>query len=241
MKIFGKIAYNGTNYLGWQRQNESKTIQGILEDTLTKILNENIVVCGSGRTDAGVHASGQTFHFEVNKTVDISHLKYSVNCLLPNDIHILELKEVSDDFHARFSAKGKHYSYTIILGENDPFNNTFAHIQKAPIDIELFKKAIKRFDGQNNFQNFTSKQIDDWGFIRNVQTQINIEGNKVVLNFYGNGFMKYMIRFMVGTALEVARGKENIAYIDENLNSKERKIVRYKAPSCGLKLEEVIY
>ncbi len=242
MKIFAKVAYKGTNYQGWQKQTNVATIQEELEKVLSKILNSETVIYGSGRTDSGVHALGQTFHFEVNKVVELSKLRYSINCLLPKDIHVLELREVSSDFHARFSAKGKHYQYLIHLGENDPFSNEMIYNYLGTFDLEKFQEAIKMFVGKHNFKNFTSKEEDESNFTREI-FKIEIEENKNIIkvDLYGEGFMRYMIRYIVGTCIAIAENREDISFIKEKLMSDNREIVHYKAPSQGLYLHEVIY
>lgn len=242
MKLLGKVMYKGTAYQGWQRQPDAPTIEEKIENILSLILNRDIGICGSGRTDAGVHARGQCFHFEVNSDIDINKLRYSCNQLLPSDIHIVSLSRVADDFHARFSAKEKHYSYNVCFGENNPFTNEFCYHFLRPIDIELFISAIKEFYGTHCFQNFTSKEADEKNFVRSVRVEISRKDNNVRVDFFGDGFMKYMIRFMIGTAIAIGEKREKIDFIREHLQDKKpREIVRYKAPSEGLILEEVKY
>lgn len=241
MKIFAKVTYKGTNYQGWQRQTNAPTVQEEIEKVLSKILNDNVVIYGSGRTDGGVHARGQTFHFEVKKEIDINRLRYSVNCLLPNDIHINSMEVINDDFHARFSAIGKHYSYTILVGENNPLNNEFVYTYPKELNTKKLEQALVCFNGEHNFQDFTSKEEDEAGFKRKVNIELKTNDNIVTIDFYGNGFMKYMIRFMVGAVIAVAEGRETIDFIKNHLDSNTRQIITYKAPSEGLVLEEVMY
>ena len=242
MKILAKVQYLGTNYHGWQKQDYDSSIQEEIEKVLSKILDTNIVIYGSGRTDAGVHALGQTFHFELKKDFDLERLIYAANALLPSDIKLLSFAVVSDDFHARYSAKGKHYQYRISLVDKNPFLTNLVTFFPYSFDKELFKNALKKFEGEHNFQDFTSKEQDEYKFVR-IITKINViyDDNIVKVDFYGNGFMRYMIRDIIGTALEIARGKESLDYIDKHLDSKERKIVSYKAKSDGLYLIDVIY
>lgn len=242
MKILAKVAYKGTNYQGWQKQPDALSVQEKIETILSKILNNDISITGSGRTDAGVHAKGQYFHFEVKNECDLGKLRYSTNRLLPDDIHIISMKYVPDDFHARFSAVEKHYSYTLFVGENDPFTNVFAYHFLRPMDVELFLSAIHSFEGKHNFQDFTSKDEDEKDFVRTISVKTKADGQKIRIDFYGDGFMKYMIRFMVGTSIAIGEKKENLDFISKHLeDEKPRKIVRYKAPSEGLILEDVKY
>ena len=244
MRIFAIVSYKGTNYQGWQRQNNAPTIQEEIEKAISRILNTETVIYGSGRTDAGVHALGQTFHFDVFKNVDLEQLRYSVNCLLPEDIHINSFSVVDDNFHARFSAKGKTYKYFIQLGEKNPLNyETFAWIPYQ-FDIEKFTLALKKFEGTHNYQDFNSKEDDEDNFKRTIYSTnvfYNQQNNSLEITFNGNGFMRYQIRFMVGTAIAIAKGKEDISFIDYHLNDKNREIVSYKAPSNGLFLVQVSY
>lgn len=242
MKILAKVAYKGTNYQGWQKQVNAPTIQEEIEKVLSKILNAEAVIYGAGRTDTGVHAKNQTFHFVTEKDVDVDKLRYSVNCLLPKDIHVNSMEVVADDFHARYSATGKHYTYTIVTGENNPFDNEFVLTYLKDFDTKAFIKAFEPFNGEHNFQDFTSKEEDEDGFRRQVSISTEVEGNKIVVHFVGNGFMRYQIRFMVGAAIAVAEKRIDMAYIEEHLKeTKEREIIAYKAPGEGLVLEEVLY
>lgn len=243
MNIFAITSYKGTSYQGWQKQSDALTIQEEIEKVLSKILNTSILINGSGRTDAGVHAKGQTFSFKVDKDdLDLEKLRYSCNCLLPKDIHILSFKKVNDDFHARYSAKGKHYSYTIVKGENNPLNNELVSNIEIPFDTDLFIKAIKEFSGKHDFRDFTSKEDDESNFVRNIEINAVSAGNIIRIDFNGDGFMRYMIRFMVGVALAIAMNKEDISYIKKHLDTtSKRSITSYKAMSNGLILEEVFY
>ena len=118
-RILMEVEYNGASYYGWQKQIKEISIQSVIEGVLSKILNKETIISGSGRTDAGVHAYGQTFHFDVEKdNIDINQLLYSMNCLLPDDIRIKNVKDVANDFHARISAKSKIYEYNIHIGKN---------------------------------------------------------------------------------------------------------------------------
>ena len=246
MRLLAQVSYKGTAYQGWQKQDNAPTVQGTIEQVLSQILNTKISIYGSGRTDAGVHAQRQYFHFDVDKeNLDINRLRYSANCLLPKDIFINEIKRVSDDFHARFSAKGKTYSYLMRLDERNPFNFDFENNIPYEVDVKLLQESLKKFEGQHNFQDFTSKEEDDDGFVR-IVTKVECtyieQVKQFIVTFTGNGFMKYMIRNMVGTAIAIAANKEKPDYIDKHLqDKKERDIVPYKAAPEGLYLVDVNY
>lgn len=245
MRIFAICSYKGTNYQGWQRQNNAPTIQEEIEKVISKILNREIVIYASGRTDANVHAIKQTFHFDVDKEdINLDQLRYSVNCLLPKDIYISSFEEVSNDFHSRFSAKEKIYSYVIRLGERNPFDYELSYWFPRELNLEKMKHALPLFEGKHNYQDFNSKEEDEDNFIREItKTEFifNKQENKLTITFKGNGFMRYQIRFMVGTLLAIGEGKEDESFITYHLNDKSREIVSYKAPGEGLYLKDVIY
>ena len=243
MRLLSCVSYKGTNYQGWQKQKDAPTVQGTIESVLSRILNQEINIYASGRTDAGVHAIHQYFHFDLDKDVDVGKLMYSTNCLLPKDIRINSLKQVEDDFHSRFSAKKKEYKYILNLKGDNPFNYELEAEIFLDIDDNLLKKSLELFIGKHNFQDFTSKELDDDGFVREIYSASFVrEGDKLIISFVGNGFMRYQIRDMIGTAIAVASGRESLEFIKQHLKeNKEREIVSYKAPAEGLYLQEVYY
>ena len=251
MKILCKTSYKGTNYKGWQKQVNDNSIQEEIEKSLSRIISRNIAIYGSGRTDSGVHAKGQTFHFEIEEkelskfNSSLEKLRYSLNCVLPDDIHINEINEVNNDFHARYSVREKIYSYHINFGEYDVFNGDYELNYRSDLDICLLEVALKKFVGEHNFKNFTSKEEDEDNFVRTIY-DISLKYDKLtkkaVITFKGDGFMRYMIRLIVGTSLAVASNKEDLSYIESNLiQESERNVTSYKAQGKGLILEDVIY
>ncbi len=242
MRILATIMYLSSSYKGWQIQDNEKTIEGEVEKVLTKILNVPIKIYGAGRTDAGVHARGQTFHFDYDGEVDLNKLKYSLNCLLDKDIHILKLKKVKADFHARYSAVAKLYRYSINIGEYDPFISATTLYYPYPFDKELFVKALILFQGKHNFRNFTSKEEDEQNYIREIYSiKISQRHNIIHVDLRGNGFMRYMIRFIIGSALEVASKRIDMSYITSRLDNDSVNVSSYKAKSEGLTLLKVYY
>ncbi len=242
MKILAKVRYLGTSYHGWQKQNNAISVQEVIENKLSQVLNEEVCIYGSGRTDAGVHALGQTFHFSVDKEVDLNRLLYSLNMILPRDIEILSFEEVDESFHARYSAKKKHYQYKIYLAGKNPFYEGKVYFFPYSFDFNLFEKALKKFVGKHDFKDFTSKEEDEDSFIREIyDINVNKKDSIVTIDLFGNGFMRYMIRFIISTALQIATNKEDISFIDNHLDKGDRDIISYKAPSEGLYLAEVIY
>ena len=243
MKIVGICTYKGTNYYGWQKQVGYISVQSTIEECLSKVYDSPITIYGSGRTDAGVHAIRQYFHFVTDKEKDLNQLAYSLNKMLPDDIKIIEFTAVDDDFHARYSAKQKIYEYHILLTNKDTFNYDLAYVYPLSLDMGLFKKALNLFKGTHNFQDFTSKEEDEGGFVRTIYDVEITEADKlIIVKFVGNGFMRYQIRNMIGSALSVANSKESLEFIEYHLKeTKIREIVAYKAPANGLYLVDVLY
>lgn len=245
MRYFAVVSYRGTNYCGWQKQTVSKlpSIEETIESVLSRILNSEIKIYGSGRTDAGVHALGQTFHFDVDKEVDTKKLMHSVNELLPKDIRILELKTVDEKFHSRFSAVAKTYIYKIRNAKtSSAFHSDLEWTLGQPLDIKKMREAAEVFKGEHNFQNFTSKEVDEQKFSRNIgDICIFSENSEVEISLTGNGFMRYMVRMIVGNLVQVGLGKLAACDIRDALESPIRKPSSYKAPAYGLYLKEVKY
>ena len=243
MRILGVCSYKGTNYYGWQKQVGFVSVQSTIEEVLSKVYDSPINITGSGRTDAGVHALRQYFHFDTEKEKDLKQLAYALNKMLPEDIKILSFEKVADDFHARYNAKRKVYEYRIVLKNKDPFQDQLAFVYPMELDFDLFKAALNKFVGKHNYQDFTSKEEDEGGFIREIyKIKVSKDGNNISVRFEGNGFMRYQIRNMIGAAINVANKKEDISFIDYHLkDDKNREIISYKAPANGLYLVDVVY
>ena len=245
MRLFASCYYKGTNYYGWQKQPNVKTVEETIEDALSKFFgNQPINIYGAGRTDAGVHAFGQKFHFDIEDTqIDLDRLLYSVNQMLPPDIKIDDIEEVEESFHARFSAKSKMYAYTILEQSKDPFLYDTVYFHPEKIDIDKLKEVLNYFVGTHNFKNFTSKEEDENNFVREIYS-INVDRNVdlIYITFTGEGFMRYMIRMIVGTALRICEKDLNPEMVLEMLDENSpREVTPYKAPACGLTLVDVLY
>ena len=243
MRVLGVCSYKGTNYYGWQKQVGFVSVQSTIEEVLSKVYDTPINITGSGRTDAGVHAFRQYFHYDASKEKDLKQLCYAMNKMLPEDIKILSLEVVPDDFHSRYNAKRKIYEYRILLKNKDPFQDDLAFVYPMEFDFDLFKEALNKFVGKHNYQDFTSKEEDEGGFIREIyKINVNKNDSEITVTFEGNGFMRYQIRNMIGAAINVANKKENLDFIDYHLkNDKTREIISYKAPASGLYLVDVLY
>ena len=244
MRILAIVSYRGTNYAGWQKQPNARSVQETIETELSKIFNRQISIYGAGRTDAGVHALGQRFHFDVDETtVDLDRVIYSLNSMLPPDIKIEDMEEVEEDFHARYSATEKVYGYSIMQASKDVLFYDIMYVCPYELDLEKMEDTLTHFKGVHNFKNFTSKESDDDNFVREIyDVSFDVKDNVINIVFSGNGFMRYMIRYLVGTAIEVARGKITLEEVDRCLDDdSKREIVCWKAPACGLMLLDVKY
>jgi len=243
MRYLVTLSYNGKNYFGWQKQVGQISIQETIESALFKIYGVETPIYASGRTDSGVHAYGQTFHFDAEEKYKDDDIVYRLNCILPQDIRLISIARVSSDFHARFNAKSKTYLYRIKLCSKDPFLNGQVCFHPDSLDILKFREACKLYVGTHNFINFTSKEEDEDNFVRTIYS-IDLENDcdEFQITFSGNGFMRYQIRFMIGAAMAYAEGKEELSFIESHLDSKEnRDICRYKSPGDGLYLVKVDY
>lgn len=242
MKLKMIFSYDGTNFFGYAKQINKRTVQGEIEKVLFKIFNEEIVLHASGRTDKGVHAINQVADFDVVKSdINLRKTITSLNKLLDNDIYIKDICVMEDSFSARFSAKRKIYEYYINLQEYCVFARNY-EILLTNLNIQMMKQCAMKFVGTMDFKNFTSKEEDENGFIRTIYAiDFFKTSNGIKIRFEGNGFMRYQIRKIVGTLIEVGKGKLDIGFIDNALKNNKRDIVTYTAPSNGLFLVDVVY
>ncbi len=237
------IQYDGTNYSGWQIQPDFLTIQGTIQQTLYKITNEKVTIHGSGRTDAGVHALGQVASFKIIKGIKTSSLQSALNSLLPHDIKVIHLSEAPDEFNAQYNAYSKEYQYQIFSGKIvSPFLYRYFYHFPIELNIAEMKKAAKRFIGEYDFSAFKSAESTCRNTVRKV-FQSDIINNEDIIYFIvvANGFMQYMVRTMVGTLIEVGRGKIPSEQTEKIITSKNRANAGATAPPQGLFLIKVNY
>ena len=240
MRYFMRFSYNGSKFNGFQKQVDKRTVQGDLESVLSKIFNENIRVVASGRSDAGVHAYNQCLHFDSSKEVDFDKLKFSLNSLLHN-IYVKELYSVPDDFHARYDCTKKEYIYKINVGEFDPIYEEYIYQYNKSLDIEKMKDACMYLIGEHDFRSFTSLDYEK-NCVRTIYSiDISIENDIIYIDFVGNGFLKYMVRNLVGLLIEVGSNNRNVEDVKKILDSMDRKEAGICAPSMGLYLANVYY
>ena len=241
MRYLIKFSYDGTLYSGYQKQNNKPSIQEEIEDGLSKIYNEKIKIHSSGRTDAKVHALCQVAHYDASKDMDLSKLVYSLNSLTNDDIYIKSIKKVSDNFHARYDVKEKEYIYKINVGEYDPLFRNYIYQYNRNLDIESMKKAIKLFLGKHDFKSFSTDTLDKDTIREIYKVGITKNKNIITISFTGNGFLRYMVRNMVGLLIEIGAAKRSIDSVKEILKAKDRTKSGIKAPGMGLYLKHVKY
>ncbi|MCJ7689847.1 MAG: tRNA pseudouridine(38-40) synthase TruA [Clostridiaceae bacterium] len=238
------IEYDGTKYKGWQRLGDSdNTIQHKIEAVLSKMAGENIEIMASGRTDAGVHATNQVANFRTECTMPAHKMLSYCYEYLPEDIVVKTIEEVELNFHSRYNAKAKKYVYNICNNKaHNVFTRKYDYHVIQPLNIENMRKASEILIGEHDFQSFTTLKTKKKSTVRDIYT-INIvyEDGNIEISIQGNGFMKNMVRLIVGTLVEVGLGEKSVDEISVILDKKERKSAGHIAPAKGLFLEEVNY
>jgi tRNA pseudouridine38-40 synthase len=241
MRYLLQLAYKGTGYHGWQKQHNAISVQSVLEEKLSLILGENIETLGCGRTDTGVHAKDFYAHFDTTKTFDINRIVYKLNQLLPNDIVAIELYEVAEHFNARFDATSRTYEYWITQRPN-PFLVDQAWYQYGRLDIEQMNAAAVLLVGKKDFQCFSKVHTQVDNFICDVTfARWEVKEEKLVFTITANRFLRNMVRAIVGTLLEVGKGKLTLEDLQQILESKNRCEAGQSVPAHGLFLTRIDY
>lgn len=239
------IAYDGTRYFGWEHQPGKDTIQGKIETVLQRMceMEEIPDVIGAGRTDAGVHAKAMTASVRLDTPLSPSQIQDYLNRYLPDDIGIIDVREASERFHARYNAMGKTYSYTCYVGDGKPiFQRRYVSRLDFEPDVDAMTKAAAYLQGQHDFKSFCGNPKMKKSTVRFVDSiTAKRSKNQVYFTFHGTGFLQHMVRIMVGTLLEVGAGKMRPEQIPEILEAKNRRVAGPTAPACGLCLEKVDY
>lgn len=241
MRYLLTFSYDGTNYSGYQKQNGKKTIQSEIENVLSKINNQKIIISASGRTDAKVHALNQKAHFDVLKKLNLDKLKHSMNSLLPDDIYIKKIKKVGNNFHARYNVIEKEYVYKINIGEYNPLEKNYVFQYNHELNINDMIKGLELFIGTHDFKSFSTDTLDKDTVRTIYDAKLKLRKNIIEISFKGNGFLRYMVRNMVGILIEVGEGKRNYLDIKRVLECKDRREAGIKALPNGLYLKNVKY
>ena len=242
MRYFLEFSYKGTAYNGWQKQNNALGVQQVLEEALAKVLRLPIEITGSSRTDTGVHAEQQFAHFDLeNEIADFELLIYKLNGLIPRDIAVKRIIPVGDDINSRFAATHRKYEYRITKRKN-PFLTDLAFQLKADLDIERMNEAAALLLQYNDFESFSKIHTQVNNFRCTIKEAIWIEaGDMLVFHIRANRFLRGMVRALVGTLLEVGKGKRSVAEFEQVILAKNRKVAGAQAPAEGLFLVEVGY
>ena len=237
------IAYDGTNYCGWQIQNNGITIEEVINRELTRLLGEEIKVIGASRTDSGVHALGNVAVFDTETRIPAEKISFALNQKLPDDIRITNSCQVADDFHPRYCNTIKTYEYRIW---NDRFPNPLVRLYSKfvyfNIDIERMEKAAAYLVGEHDFKSFCTPRTQVESTVRTV-TEISFfkEGNMITMRIKGTGFLYNMVRIIMGTLLKCGMGMYEPEYVKEILDACDRAKAGPKAEACGLTLMGIEY
>ncbi|MBQ9072573.1 MAG: tRNA pseudouridine(38-40) synthase TruA [Bacilli bacterium] len=246
MRYFMAFSYDGSKYNGYQKQPRVKTVQGEIEKALKQINGgKAVIISASGRTDAGVHAYNQRAHFDMESNIPCVKLKQALNSLIPDSIYVRGICEVDDSFHARFNVKAKEYIYKINMGTYNPIEKDYVFQYNKKLDIPEMERALKYLEGTHDFRSFVKVDEEKDDYVRTiVQTSLNRDTknvNQIIISVLGTGFMRYMVRNIVGMLIEIGEGKHKSEDIIDILNAKDRTKAGICAPACGLYLKDVYY
>ena len=237
------VEYDGTRYAGWQRQANALAVQQVVEEALSKLTGERIVIHGASRTDAGVHALGQSFHFDTQSHIPGDKFSYAVNTLLPPDIRIRASRVAEPDFHARFSTKGKRYRYLFFDDRHAGALNRFTHAHSIyPLNDALMAEEARSLLGRHDFAAFAASGSVVRDTVRTIwRADVTRSGNDVTLIIEGNGFLYNMVRIIAGTLRDIGSGKLASGALAQAIETGNRLDLGVTAPANGLTLMEVFY
>ena len=237
------VAYDGTDYCGWQIQPNGITVEEVLNKALSDLTKETVKVIGASRTDAGVHARGNVAVFDTKSPIPPERIAYAVNALLPDDIVVMRSEEVGCDWHPRYQNSIKTYEYTIVNREMpDPLRRRDSWFVSFPLDIDDMKKAARYFIGEHDFKTFCSVHTGVKTTVRRIDSlDVEKKGERIKIRISGNGFLYNMVRIIAGTLVEVGRGAFAPSEVKEMLEQNERGRVGATAPPQGLVLLGIVY
>lgn len=243
MRYLIYFSYDGTKFNGYQKQPGKRCVESELEKALFDINNhKETKVTGAGRTDRGVHAECQCAHFDLSISITLYKLKCALNSLLPDDIHVFKVENVSSDFHARYMVKKKIYKYILNCGEYNPLERNYVYQYCKSLNYENMSLAIKDFIGTHDFECFVSDEVVKDSYVRTIyDASLEKVDDKLYFTFIGNGFMKYQVRNMVGTLLKIGKEKLDVNAIKMIFDNKLGKKVVTTIKPEGLYLESIEY
>lgn len=237
------ISYDGTLFSGYQVQVNTRTVQGEIEKVLQTMHKKAVKVIASGRTDAGVHATGQVIHFDTSLAIPAEKWVQALNAMLPDDIAILSAEYVHETFHARYDAQGKQYRYVIDLSKvRNPLTRNYTYHYPYPVDVERIKKACTYAIGTHDFSSFCAANTSVVDKVRTIYS-ISCEqvGTSLTLTYTGNGFLYNMVRILTGTLIEIGAGMKEPEDMKKIIEACDRSAAGKTAPAQGLYLQEVYY
>ena len=241
MRYFIQFSYNGAAYHGWQNQPNAITVQQVLEKSLLTLLRQKVSLTGAGRTDAGVHAMQMYAHFEISEISDRKNLIYKLNALLPDDISVQDIFEVSASAHARFDAIARTYEYWIVQ-EKNPFYSDSAHYVKHPLDIAKMNEAASLLLAYKDFECFSKSKTDVHTYFCDIKVaRWDKKKDLLVFTIQADRFLRNMVRAIVGTLLDVGKGKSNLDDVKAIINSKNRSKAGTSVPAKALYLTHISY
>lgn len=243
MNVLIKLAYDGTNYCGFQIQDDVPTVFGVFQDALLKILGHPTDIKGCSRTDSGVHAKEFCLSFRTEKQLNLHRLPLALNANLPADIRVREAVQVDEDFHARYSSKGKEYTYYILNSHiDDPFTNKYYYKVATPLDADRMNRAAQHYVGTHDFRSFMAAKSKITDCVRTVYSaRVEREGDMVKFTVSADGYLYNMVRIMVGTLLDVGKGITTPDHVRQVISATDRSAAGATVPPQGLFLTKVFY
>jgi tRNA pseudouridine38-40 synthase len=240
------LAYEGTDFHGWQVQPGLSTIQGVLQNALEELEKAPVIVAGSGRTDAGVHALGQVAAFSMENPIPAENLKRALNQILPGEIRILSAEDCAPEFHPRFDAVSKTYEYRVWRGEIcSPFEQRYVHHHPYPLDVSRMIEMAPLLEGEHDFSAFAASDDRDalgYSKVRRIfSSRLASEGERLTYRVSGSGFLKHMVRNIMGMLIEVGKGNLDASGVAGLLQEGCVEKAGPRAPACGLFLVKVEY
>ena len=243
MRVKMIVAYDGTNYKGWQVQPNGITIEEVLNKNLSNLLGEQIVVSGASRTDSGVHSLGNIAVFDTNTRMPADKIAFALNQRLPEDIVVQGSCEVEDGWHPRYQNSRKTYEYRILNRTfRMPTRRLDTYFYHYPLDVEKMKKAASYLEGEHDFKSFCAIGAQVKTTVRTIYAcDVEKEGDIITIRVTGNGFLYNMVRILTGTLLEIGMGKREPESVETIFREKDRNLAGFTAPARGLTLVEVFY
>ena len=243
MRVRLIVAYDGTNYHGWQIQKNAITVEEILQQALCDLLQEPIELVGASRTDAGVHARGNVAVFDTHTRIPAEKIAIAVNQRLPEDIRVMQSEEVAEQFHPRYAESEKTYEYHISnVPIQLPTRRLYSYFVYLPLDVEKMQEAAKLFVGEHDFAGFCSAKSQVQTTVRTIyDCQVEKEGDEICIRVRGNGFLYNMVRIIAGTLVEVGLGRRKLSTVSQAIEKADRSLAGPTAPPEGLTLIKIEY